>query len=394
MTDYTTNLLPYLPPSRLVTLSCPHVIPPTNLLAMPVGEGPSGIPFEFTFAKRSDQRMIRELGESLVELSELVPDGLVVFFPSYGYLDSILKVWKEEKKKVPGGKEIEELTIWQQLEKRKKLFMEPKSSSSTTTASTSIESSHDSNTSTTSSKNSTDTNNKLDALLHAYSTHIHTRPPINTKSRVNDQPAGYNGALLLAVINGSLSEGINFSDRLGRCVVVVGLPFPNASSAAWKAKLEYVGARAVAVATEASEQIGASEASVTPSIAPPAPTHLKQVVPAGDHRYIKAIADGASRAHYTNACMRSINQSIGRAIRHANDYGAILLFDSRWEKKEGGRGEELRGLLPGWIRESLVLVNEAQRDRSGQGDGGARRTGDRSVRWRNVTEHVEEFFGG
>jgi len=392
MTDYTNNLLPYLPPSRLLTLSCSHVIPPTNLLALPVSNGPDGVPFDFTFAQRSNEGMIRELGIALVELCEIVPDGLVVFFPSYGYLDSVLNVWKKKQQIHGRGMETEDTSIWQRLERRKKVFLEPKSSaSSATTASTSTTDSTPRDTQATNTVNNTNTNNKLDTLLQAYSSHIHSRPAPHHQNQPTvpqaHQHDGYNGALLLAVINGSLSEGINFSDRLGRCVVVVGLPFPNASSAAWKAKLEYVGSRAVA-ANEVSMASTASKTTETHITATNKPTaSSKQLPPASlttptASKSTQSLASAASRAHYTNACMRAVNQSIGRAIRHASDYGTILLFDSRWEKKEGGRGEELRGLLPGWIRESLFVVDEGN-------DGGGR-----GGKWEKVRGRIEGFFEG
>lgn len=53
MSDYVNHLFSWLPPERIVTLSCGHVIPPSNLFACPVTEGPDGSDFDFTFEKRN-----------------------------------------------------------------------------------------------------------------------------------------------------------------------------------------------------------------------------------------------------------------------------------------------------------------------------------------------------
>lgn len=49
--------------------------------------------------------------------------------------------------------------------------------------------------------------------------------------------------LLMAVAGGKLSEGINFADNLGRCVVMVGLPYANPHAPAMRAQLKYIKAK-------------------------------------------------------------------------------------------------------------------------------------------------------
>ena len=59
---------------------------------------------------------------------------------------------------------------------------------------------------------------------------------------------------------------------------------------------------------------------------------------------------GRGREYYENLCMRAVNQSIGRAIRHRADYACILLVDTRYHGNSA-----VRAKLPGWIAERLEL---------------------------------------
>ena len=110
------------------------------------------------------------------------------------------------------------------------------------------------------------------------------------------------GALLICVVGAKLSEGINFADELARCVVVAGLPFANVGDVEINARMEYV-------------------ARMNP----------------GD--------PGAARRYYEDLCLKAVNQSIGRAIRHRGDYAALLLVDRRYATPR------IAAKLPTWIRE-------------------------------------------
>jgi chromosome transmission fidelity protein 1 len=272
MTDYTSHLLSYLPAEKITTLSCGHVIPKENLLAWTLSKGPSGKPFEFTFSKRAGregEEMIDELGRAVLNICSVVPDGVVIFFPSYLYLDTVVQRWEVVLE--PGKP-----SIWQRLGTRKTLFREAKDAKAGT-----------------------------EDVLTEYAKAID----------------GNHGGLLLSVVGGKMSEGINFSDRLGRCVIIVGLPFPNIMSEEWKAKMSYIESATI-------ERMGT----------------------AGEGTLSSRQAEGkaAAREFYENACMRAVNQSVGRAIRHRNDFAAIVMVDVRF-----GR-ENIRKKLPGWIRGGLV----------------------------------------
>lgn len=283
MSDYTTHLFPYLPPAGITTLSCGHVIPKENLLAWNLSKGPAGHEFDFTFKNRANNEMIDDLGRAMLNICTVVPDGVVVFFPSYSYLSSITSRWEV----IPGP---DQQSLLQRLEGKKALFRESQEHS-------------------------------VDTVLTEYAKAI---------------DAG-RGGLLLSVVGGKMSEGINFSDSLGRCVVIVGLPFPNINSAEWKAKIQYIESSTV-------ERLEAENLALDARSAYGRDRTQQKL---GKEEIMKRGKD-QGREFYENACMRAVNQSVGRAIRHRGDYAAIVLIDKRFE------GQRVRGKLPGWIREGLV----------------------------------------
>ncbi|NXF17795.1 DDX11 helicase, partial [Rhodinocichla rosea] len=239
-------------PARIVEFSCGHVIPPENILPIILCSGPSNQQLEFTYQTRDLPQMMDETGRILCNLCNVIPGGVVCFFPSYEYEKQVYGHW-------------DKTGLLSRLAARKKIFQEPKKA------------------------------NQVEQVLVEYAKCI---------KRCSQAGGQMTGALLLSVVGGKMSEGINFSDDLGRCVIMVGMPYPNIKSPELQEKM----------------------------------TWLDKTMP-------RAGGQAPSRVLIENLCMKAVNQSIGRAIRHQKDFASIVLLDHRYARPA------IFNKLPQWIRE-------------------------------------------
>ncbi len=56
--------------------------------------GPAGVSLNSTFQNRDRPEYKSDLGNAIAALAGTVPDGLLVFFPSYGVLTACIDHWK------------------------------------------------------------------------------------------------------------------------------------------------------------------------------------------------------------------------------------------------------------------------------------------------------------
>ncbi|KAG1335098.1 hypothetical protein COCNU_03G012170 [Cocos nucifera] len=225
-----------------------------------------------------EETRIAELGRLLCNLVAVIPEGVVVFFSSFDYEGQVYDTWRATG-------------VLSKILKKKRVYREP--------------------------RNSID----VDLVLREYKEAIESPSGILNDSRTN-------GALLLAVVGGKISEGINFSDGMGRCVIMVGLPYPSPADVELMERVKYI------------EGLG-ELSSPTPNKTFGNKLYSNSKVLSGFDILRKCKQRG--REYYENLCMKAVNQSIGRAIRHINDYAAILLVDSR--AKCNGRSTDADALL-------------------------------------------------
>ncbi|GAB1296612.1 Fanconi anemia group J protein homolog [Apodemus speciosus] len=196
-----------------IQLEANHVISNSQVWVGTVGSGPKGRNLCATFQHTETFEFQDEVGMLLLSVCRAVSQGVLCFLPSYKLLEKLRERW------IFTG-------LWNSLESVKTVIAEPQGGEKT----------------------------DFDELLQVY------YDAIKFKGEKD-------GALLIAVCRGKVSEGLDFSDDNARAVITVGIPFPNVKDLQVELKRQY-----------------------------------------NDHH----------------------SKSRGRCIRHKNDWGALILVDDRF----------------------------------------------------------------
>ncbi|XP_075951589.1 regulator of telomere elongation helicase 1 [Anarhichas minor] len=152
-----------------VSLENSHVIERDQIFVGIIERGPDGVHLSSAFDRRFLPENMASLGNTVANLSRVVPDGLLVFFPSFPLMEKTLDFWRTN-----GHAD--------RIENVKPMFVEPKGKGT------------------------------FNEVIDGY------------YNKVNDPTS--KGGTFFAVCRGKASEGLDFADTFGRGVIITGLPFP------------------------------------------------------------------------------------------------------------------------------------------------------------------------
>ncbi|XP_030569109.1 regulator of telomere elongation helicase 1 homolog [Drosophila novamexicana] len=148
-------------------LENPHIVDQSQVYVKIIGTGPDREQLISNYKNRDNPKYISSLGQTILNVSRIVPDGLLVFFPSYPMLNQCVDAWQASG-------------LWADISCRKPIFLEPRGKDQFTST--------------------------MEEFYQA----------------IRDSK----GACFMAVCRGKVSEGLDFADRNGRAVIITGLPFP------------------------------------------------------------------------------------------------------------------------------------------------------------------------
>uniref|UniRef100_A0A3Q2ZJI7 DNA 5'-3' helicase n=1 Tax=Kryptolebias marmoratus TaxID=37003 RepID=A0A3Q2ZJI7_KRYMA len=240
-----------------IQLEANHVINKSQVWVGTVGAGPQGRKLCATFQHAETFAFQDEVGALLLRVCQVMTKGVLCFLPSYKMMDKLRDRWTNTG-------------LWNQLEEQKTVITEPRGGSK----------------------------GEFDELLQMYYDAIKFCE-------------GTDGALLIAVCRGKVSEGLDFTDDNARAVVTIGIPFPNIKDLQVELKMKY------------NDQ------------------HCKSRGLLPGHRW------------YEIQAYRALNQALGRCIRHRNDWGALILVDDRYRNNPN---KYITGLSK-WVRQLVQHHN-------------------------------------
>lgn len=169
-----------------VRLENPHVIKRNQVWGGVVTHGPNNGVLNSSFRFRDTREYKTEIGSVILSTARIVPDGLLVFFPSYGVMHSCVNHWRSTG-------------LWNQLETNKTCLVEPSNA------------------------------DEFHACYDSYN------KALEEDSR--------RGAAFFAVCRGKLSEGIDFADKACRGVILTGIPYAGAKDPLVMHKRTYLDKR-------------------------------------------------------------------------------------------------------------------------------------------------------
>lgn len=291
-------------------LENPHIIGDNQIHVRVIGTGVTGKILNSSYQRRQDGEYYSELGNTIVNIAKVTPDGMLVFFPSYGVMETCLERW--------GGPSSSRSYSAQD---KKNFFAIRKKQSAANQYSFPII--------PPSFANNSSSNTPWRRLLSCKSVVLEPRSSADLPDamsefkRLLDLPES-KGCVLMGVCRGKISEGIDFANEMSRAVVITGIPFAPSHDAKVKLKREFLDSARANNSIKARTDSGFGEPGT------------------GTGRQASLSLSGND--WYTQQAHRAVNQAIGRVIRNRNDYGAVLLLDSRFGDKRNQIG------LSKWVR--------------------------------------------
>lgn len=178
--------------------------------------------------------------------------------------------------------------------------------------------------------------------------------------------------LLLGVMRAKCSEGISFNNDYARGVIIVGIPYPQTRAPEVLHKKEYnkfiydKAMKEKTIAQKREVDIRMGRIVATEADRQKAMQNLNNNQNNNQRNFMPISGD----QWYQQQAFRAINQALGRCIRHLDDYGALFLFDARWEPENHSRN--LEKSLAQWLK--TIGVEKATPD------------------WNLLTNRVKEHF--